>query len=467
MTAAAIAAEGFALCSLNLGRYGISGWNLATGCSYNTSRPVHKPAWCSGQWSGVVCNSAYGIVSLSLYNGYYDYSSNLPSHSLPSTIAGLKSLTSLTLRYMQYTGSIPSALLRLTKLSQLDLESNSFTGTIPASLSNLQQLTFLRLGYNSFTGTLPAVLWSAMPRLISLTACCQRLSGLGSAGNTNGNVQVLQALDLSRNSLKGSLPSSVGLLTQLQSLNLEYCGLGGPLPSFIGSLTNLQSLYLSRNSIKGALPSFLGLLTNLQQLSLSNNQFTGTIPPSFQQMTALTSIELHTSSNWDYGKYQCDDNNGCHYSLTRKSPGLTGTLPAAMFTSMKNLNTLSLSGNSFSGPVPTTLATLTNLGQVYLDHNAFTGTIPRIFSSIPTPTSYFNGYYGYAFSLLLHANYLTGTLPQMNYGNPAFFYTFDQNCQLRSSYPMVALGPQNNCPPGPAGSLTPPTQFPTTAPTSG
>jgi len=131
-----------------------------------------------------------------------------------------------------------------------------------------------------------------------------------------------------------------------------------------------------------------------------------------------------------------------------------------MFSGMKNLNSLSLAGNSFNGPIPTVLATLTNLNTVYLDHNAFTGTIPRMFSGFQTQNQM--SYY-----LSLHSNYLTGSLPQMNYGYPSFYYTFDQNCQLQSSYPMVSLGPQNNCPPGPAGSSTPPTQFPTAAPTSG
>jgi|TARA_B110000914_G_C15335532_1_gene386758 Leucine-rich repeat (LRR) protein len=49
-----------------------------------------------------------------------------------------------------------------------------------------------------------------------------------------------------------------------------------------------SSLNLSDNSLTGSIPSEVGNLTNLNELKLSNNQLTGVIPESICELTNLT-----------------------------------------------------------------------------------------------------------------------------------------------------------------------------------
>ncbi|KAG9146798.1 hypothetical protein Leryth_005121 [Lithospermum erythrorhizon] len=95
-------------------------------------------------------------------------------------LANLKSLTSLTLRNSNISGSIPSNIGEYQNLTQLDLSFNNLTGDIPDSLFNLSSLTHLFLGNNKLVGLLP-----------------ERKS------------TSLQTIDLSYNELSGSFPSWV------------------------------------------------------------------------------------------------------------------------------------------------------------------------------------------------------------------------------------------------------------------
>ena len=397
-----LAAEGLALCSLNLGRSPFSGWNTATGCYYNTSKPVYRPPWCSGSWSGVSCDSSsYSINSLSLWSPGEWLSGFSSKRTIPISIANLKGLTSLTLYNMGYTGPIPTALCSLTKLNYLYPYYNSLTGTIPTAIANLKRLDGLDLSGNRFNGTLPAVLLK-LPQLRTLSMGQNSLSGLPSTIHKN---TVLNQLYLGDNRMIGTFPRNIVNLTNLYVLDLSTqrsCNWSYIRQSWVLSCS-------SSGGLSGTLPAELYILNSLYALRLSGNRLSGTISPLISQLTSLGSFEL--------------------------------------------------SGNRLSGTIPSSISTFTNLYDLTLDNNYFTGTIPKVF---PNLNAYITD--GSWYNLLLHNNYFTGAIPSMAYSYGQFVYTFDQNCLSTSSSSSVYLGSQTHCKPGTAGQLTP-TAFPSPSPT--
>jgi Leucine-rich repeat (LRR) protein len=79
----------------------------------------------------------------------------------------------------------------------------------------------------------------------------------------------LVELDLSGNSLSGSLPAEVRHLSNLKHLNLSNNQFTG-VPAEIGQLSRLEILDLSNNQLTG-LPHELGNLQNLKTLDLRGN----------------------------------------------------------------------------------------------------------------------------------------------------------------------------------------------------
>lgn len=78
-------------------------------------------------------------------------------------------------------------------------------------------------------------------------------------------------LDLSNNTLTGSLPAEIHNLSELRILNLSDNQFSG-VPAEVGQLRNLEILDLSNNKLTG-LPYELGNLTNLKRLNLRGNNY--------------------------------------------------------------------------------------------------------------------------------------------------------------------------------------------------
>ena len=84
-------------------------------------------------------------------------------------------------------------------------------------------------------------------------------------------------LDLSSNSLYGSLPAALDNLGSLQSLRVASNFLT-EIPSQLGSLTNLVTLRLENNALIGEIPSTLASLTNLADTDVGYNAMTASDP---------------------------------------------------------------------------------------------------------------------------------------------------------------------------------------------
>ena len=257
------------MCSVSFGRFPISGWNTATGCNYNTSKPVYRPLWCD--WNGVSCSSSYRIISLNV--GYVQWDPNSDyliknnfKQTIPTSIANLKGLTDLSLNSMGFTGPIPTALFSLTQLNRLNLQLNSLSGSISPAISNLKLLGQLILQNNKLVGRLLPAIW---------------------------NLPQLAYLSITSNSLSGTIPSFI-MNTNLVNIYLSGNSLSGTIPSSLAAFPNLQSVCLDNNNFSGKIPNIFGtrnFYQNCYVLLLHNNYFTGAVPAmpySFCYWTAST-----------------------------------------------------------------------------------------------------------------------------------------------------------------------------------
>ncbi|GAB2248435.1 hypothetical protein Droror1_Dr00008317 [Drosera rotundifolia] len=103
--------------------------------------------------------------------------------------------------------------------------------------------------------------------------------------NKDGNALVVSQIDLSSQGLKGFISDQISLLTNLASLNLSSNSLVGSLPVGMGQ-QSLVRLDLSSNGFTGSIPDSL-TSSSLRLVLLNNNQLEGQVPE------ALYSIGLH------------------------------------------------------------------------------------------------------------------------------------------------------------------------------
>ncbi|CAA2972466.1 pollen receptor-like kinase 3 [Olea europaea subsp. europaea] len=91
-------------------------------------------------------------------------------------------------------------------------------------------------------------------------------------------------------------------------------------------------------------------ITGIRSLSLMSNSFSGPIP-EFHRMGALKGLYL----------------SGNQFS---------GEIPSDYFSTMSGLKKVWLSGNNFTGEIPSSLVQLSHLIELHLENNQFSGTIP-------------------------------------------------------------------------------------------
>ena len=115
----------------------------------------------------------------------------------------------------------------------------------------------------------------------------------GSIPESFGNLQNLEILSLSNNDLSGSLPNSIGKLTKLEALFMEsHPNFSGNIPSSIGQCKNLVMIYLRSMGLQGSVPPELGNLKKLKYLILDGNKLTGSIPQDIANLDSLILINI-------------------------------------------------------------------------------------------------------------------------------------------------------------------------------
>ncbi|PRQ59394.1 putative non-specific serine/threonine protein kinase [Rosa chinensis] len=82
-------------------------------------------------------------------------------------------------------------------------------------------------------------------------------------------------LNLSQNSLTGSLPTGMGNLKNINAIDISENGFTKEIPETIGNCLSLDFLNLQRNLFQGIIPSSMVSLKGLRHLDLSRNNFSG------------------------------------------------------------------------------------------------------------------------------------------------------------------------------------------------
>ncbi|KAF8409133.1 hypothetical protein HHK36_005206 [Tetracentron sinense] len=183
----------------------------------------------------------------------------------------------------------------------------------------------------------------------------------------------VDAIDLSRNYLSGTIPSKWAS-TQLEYLSVIVNRLSGPIPKELGNFTTLKYLSLEANQFFGALPSELGDLINIQSITLNSNNFTGELPMSLANLTKLTEL---ISSNSFTGKIPDFIKNWRQLDkLEIQASGLEGPIPASI-SSLDKLSELRISDLNGEGSVFPPLRNMTVLTKLMLRNCNISGQIPQ------------------------------------------------------------------------------------------
>ncbi|CAL5328488.1 unnamed protein product [Camellia sinensis] len=209
--------------------------------------------------------------------------------NIPSTLGEIKSLQRLYLRGNNFHGSIPNEIFLLSNLGEVYAEDNKLSRSIPRCIENLRGLQVMKLADNKLT-FIPSTLWN----LETLRDLNLSFNSLG--GSLDPNIRpskVLEIMDLSWNQISGSIPRVIGSFQSLTSLNLYKNSFSGPIPNTMGNLITLDYLDLSHNNLSGQIPKSLEALSHIQYMNFSCNKLAGEIPNEgpFMNLTSQSFME--------------------------------------------------------------------------------------------------------------------------------------------------------------------------------
>ena len=241
---------------------------------------------------------------------------------------------------------------------QLNMTGNNLSGNLPEELSaGIPSLEELLLSNNAISGTVPSRWFE-----------------------DDSTLNDFFNLDLSQNSLTGSIPEGLWGLPKIRFVYLNQNLLSGAIDASTSDVptttgTFLEDVWLHANRLEGDLPGWFGNAPNLLKWVAWGNQVSGSLPTVFPPKLSLFDM----SGN-----------------------AISGTLPSSLF-SLPELEIVYLDGNRLSGPLPDPGNTTLPLRQVWLHNNTLSGAIPDEFGF----------YWPDLRKLLLHDNpALTGVLGQ-------------------------------------------------------
>ncbi|KAL6195114.1 hypothetical protein ACLB2K_030735 [Fragaria x ananassa] len=214
---------------------------------------------------------------------------------------------------------------------------------------------------------------------LSLPSKGLKLKGGDFPSSSLENLTHLTHLNLSHNSLDGSIEPSSGFflsLSHLEVLGLSYNLLSGELPLSLPSI-NIQIVDLSNNIFHGAIPSsFFQQARNMTSFNVSNNTLLGSIPSS----VCLNSSPFIRLLDFSFNNFNGSISQGIGECSQLKvfragNNNLSGLLPQDIYSATM-LEEVAIPFNSIYGVISDRIVNLTNLAILDLQFNQLSGMIP-------------------------------------------------------------------------------------------
>ncbi|XP_011101406.1 probable LRR receptor-like serine/threonine-protein kinase At2g24230 [Sesamum indicum] len=175
-------------------------------------------------------------------------------------------------------------------ISEIQLSSRNLSGTVSWKfMKNMTQLRKIDLSNNSLTGSVPPLIW-LLPRLAEIDLSKNQLGGaIGFPKPGLLRSSPVRKIDLSFNRFKNF--TYLSNFPNLRFLNLSHNDFQAVLPFWFTNLTNLESLDISGCNVLGNLKPVSGLQF-LKYLDISSNHFTGKFPADFPPLGNLVFLNI-------------------------------------------------------------------------------------------------------------------------------------------------------------------------------
>ncbi|KFK35730.1 hypothetical protein AALP_AA4G029200 [Arabis alpina] len=259
----------------------------------------------------------------------------------------------------------------ICRVTNIELKEFSFPGIIPPEFGNITQLRVIDLSRNYLTGTIPTTL-SKIP-LTNLSLIGNRLSG--PVPSQLGDITTLTELLLESNSFSGPIPSSLGNLRSLDRLLLSANNFTGRIPESFSNLKNLTDFRIDGTSLSGKIPDFIGNWTLLNRLDLQGTSMEGPIPASISNLKNLTELRI-TDLRGPISSFPDLRNMTMIEQLILRNCLIRGPIPDYI-GSLSRLKTLDLSSNMLNGVIPNTFQDLVKFNFMFLSNNSLSGPVPQ------------------------------------------------------------------------------------------
>lgn len=302
---------------------------------------------------------------------------NLLHGNISSFIVDLNYVFALNFATNLFTGTLDFRSSQYLNIYVLNVASNELSGTIPPDISNVSAMQTLFLNNNMFHGTLPSQMLN-LQYLDYLNLSTNFFEG-EVAGFINPASE-LGFIHLGSNFFSGQINTVFRTLHNLFVLVVSNNLFTGPITSMIDPTLQLAlvKLDVSANSLSGSLPNDIYQLTNFADFIAAINCFTGSIPNEICYGTNLSSIifdGLHASPLCNERIFPWGSSAVyplAHNGISQKS------LPTCLLN-LPELETLHISGNGIRGTLPSNVTISPFLTDLVLSHNEFSGTIPMVF----------------------------------------------------------------------------------------
>ncbi|KAM1113413.1 hypothetical protein ACFX2B_045537 [Malus domestica] len=273
-----------------------------------------------------------------------------------------------------------------SRVVAISLPRRGLSGVVSPAITNLTRLTHLDLSHNSLLGSLPDDLLSALPSLEFVDLSFNRL--IGRFPQSSNQSSHLQIINLSSNFFNGTIPSSI-LVPSVSVFNVSNNSFSGSIPvSNGGNHTSLTFLDLSFNEFTYTIPLGIGLCSKLQSFRAGFNDLNGSLPDEIFMLADLQQLSLPFNS-------------------------LSGPLIDGIMN-LTNLRILELYSNQFLGSIPGSIGNLFRLEKLLLYVNNFTGALPPSLANCTNLST-----------LNLRLNNLTGELSAFNFSTLQRLTTLD------------------------------------------